>query len=71
MNITKITVVKGTLKTDLIYLHTDMPGGCYPYDQLQAFTGYAKCGSGVEYCEKHFPGVKIEILDAGNGKRNE
>jgi hypothetical protein len=41
-------------------LHSPYPAmGFEPYLSMEAAHGH-----GVQYCEKHFPGVQIEVIDA-------
>ena len=62
MKIQKIVIVQNT-GVDKVILYTDLPEATYPFrDTGHSLEMSVAQGKGKEYCEKHFPGVPIDVV---------
>jgi hypothetical protein len=61
MDITKIVLIVGS-GPDHIYLHTNLPEPCYPYEGNAQFRLLCAAKGGEAYVKSHFPGVPYEIV---------
>lgn len=69
MIIRKITVLQRPGFTDEIMLETDLPS---PFPQMQYAANLKMAtvkGLGIKYAQNNFPGITIEVIDVGSGKR--
>jgi hypothetical protein len=61
MIIKKVTIVRGNGQ-DILIMDTDLPNGCWPYDDTA--TVDMRVGSGLweSYCRNNFPSVPFEVV---------
>jgi len=63
LKITSITLYRDTYGgANKVFLHTDLPGGCWPYDEPARLTLEVAAGKGEEYCAANFPGIPVEVV---------
>lgn len=61
--INRITILRSKISYDDIFFHTDLPNGCWPYDDKAVCKMNVAHGTGKEYCMTHFPKIPIEVID--------
>jgi hypothetical protein len=64
MTIECISIISEAGQTDTIFLRTNLPQGVWPFEsEGQMISFEVVAGGGVEYVEKHFPGIEYKHLD--------
>lgn len=58
-----ILVLRFSMSADRVVLNTSLPEAMYPFTDKLTLEFSAARGTGVEYCEKHFPGVPVELKE--------
>lgn len=61
MNICKIKIIKGR-GADKVYMETDLPEACWPYDGTLSIRFDVAEGRGEEYIKTHFPQIPVHII---------
>ena len=62
MNVTKVTVIERRIGTDAVFLRSDLPNACYPFDGELEVRFDTLCGTGRMYASRHFPNVPLEVI---------
>ena len=52
-------VVRSSGQADIVYLKTDLPNGCWPYEDRQTLQFSVAAGTAENYLQKHFPGISM------------
>lgn len=47
---------------DYLLLKTNLPQGCWPYEGQASMRLEVAANKGVEYCEKNFSGIPVEVI---------
>lgn len=63
LNIEMITILTGNGADELLFSIKDKKSGVYPYTDQLKLTCKVAAGFGKEYCEIHFPNIKIHIIN--------
>lgn len=64
MNVTSITVIKSRHSMDRVILKTDLPSPVpHVTSDQNSLLFMAEHGKGVEYVQRHFPGISVRIID--------
>jgi len=67
IGIEKVVVLQRRHTSDIIILHTRLPGATWPYKQPVCLQFEAAKGTGKEYVKRHFPDVPKEFIGAYGG----
>src|SRR5689334_3843870 len=61
--IERIEVLRFEHSGDRVVIHTKLPGAAYPFTDNLTLEFIASRGTGVEYCQNHFPSAAIELRE--------
>lgn len=64
IKVKEITLLE-TSTTDKLFLHTELPSACYPFDGSETLRLDAAHGTGRDYCVKNFLGVPVRVIKTG------
>ena len=62
MEIKEVTVLKGLIGYDQVYIKTDLPPSVAPFTEPPWVSFDVAVGKGDAYCRKYFPEAKIFVV---------